>query len=107
MVRWSPFASNGLLEHEDSPLLVYRGERHRDQDGLEPEKSHLQSDVLWLLAVVHEELLDASESVAQGISNLVPCVLLRRFEPVAGFSTVHRRAGCIGHCVLLRAARAP
>src|SRR5215204_4268668 len=96
-----PFAANRLLEHEDSPLLVYRGERHRNQDGLEPEKSHLHSDVLWLLAIVHEELLDASEPLSQGISDLVPCVLLTRFEPVAGLSTVYRRAGCVGQCVLL------
>ena len=42
-------------------LLVVYNDPYRDQDGLKAKETHPQPNVLWLTALVYEELFDAPD----------------------------------------------
>ena len=82
------------LQHEGSPLLVCGYCLHGDKDCLDPEESHLHSDVLRLAPPIQKNLLSAAYLVSSGITYSVPCVVLKGPGRAARFLTTYYCIWC-------------
>src|SRR5215208_1384497 len=65
-----------LRDFYASFALVYAGDIHRDQGGLEAEEPHLDADVFFAVCLVHEEVVDFADPLPLIVVNLVVLVLL-------------------------------
>ncbi len=79
------------LQHEGSPLFVCGYCLYGDKDCLDPEESHLHSDVLWIAPSIQKDSLSAAYLLSSGITNSVPCVVLKGPGRAAKFTTTYYR----------------
>src|SRR5215216_4011977 len=93
VVERGAFLNLGLVHRELDQAISFvdPGYLHRDEaSALEPEETHLHTDVLRLVILVDEQVVDLAYLLAVSVVDLVPCVpVFDRCEPVATLLTFH------------------
>src|SRR5215218_3198954 len=72
-----------LPQHDGSPLGVYLGALHGDENAPLPYEADPDSDVLRPAVPIHEQLVRATDPLAQGVQDLVSPAVVRTLEIVA------------------------
>src|SRR5919112_2480781 len=93
LCRVAGWKEEPLLQHQEPPLGVDGDALNRDQDRLQPEKSHLDLRVLRPTAPIQEEPLQPPDLPSPWVTDPVTRALFRLIEPFDG-PRASRRPGC-------------